>query len=417
VRRAPALWPAGAAAALLLGLSFYVLQRWLERGRLADVPIYQGYAQMLRAGAVPYRDFPVVYPPAALPAFLLPSYMPWSYATSFAVAMGICGAGCIAAAALALRALRTDRVRSAAALLLIGLSPLVLGSLFDTRFDLWPALLAVASLAAVLRGRPRAFGLLAGLAFSAKFWPFALVPIGLAYLWRVRGRRPALEAAGTLLLTAAVCFLPFAVLAPAGVGHSFGEQLGRPLQVESLGASILVAAQHLGWITLRTATSHGSQNLTGSAPDAVAAVSSVVEVAALIGIWALFARLRRPSAEAAVVGSVAAVATVVAFGKVFSPQYLIWLVPLVPLVRGRRGALASALLLAALGLTQAWFPDNYWTLALGHSDPFAAYLVLRNLAVVGIAAVLARPDMLQDRALRDDRARGEPLPAARPQME
>ena len=52
----------------------------------------------------PYLDFRFEYPPAALPALLLPAYMSWSYATSFAVLMGACGAGCIAAAASALRA-------------------------------------------------------------------------------------------------------------------------------------------------------------------------------------------------------------------------------------------------------------------------------------------------------------------------
>ena len=50
----------------------------------------------------------------------------------------------------------------------------------------------------------------------------------------------------------------------------------------------------------------------------------------------------------------AAVAGFVAFGKVFSPQYLIWLVPLVPL---GAGVLETVLLAAALVLTQLWFLD------------------------------------------------------------
>ena len=48
-----------------------------------------------------------------------------------------------------------------------------------------------------------------------------------------------------------------------------------------------------------------------------------------------------------------------------SPQYLIWLVPLVALVRGRRGIAAVALLVAALVATQAWFPDHYWAYVNG----------------------------------------------------
>ena len=55
--------------------------------------------------------------------------------------------------------------------------------------------------------------------------------------------------------------------------------------------------------------------------------------------------------------SAAAVVAFVALGKVLSPQFLIWLAPLVPLVAGRRGLRASVLLVVALVLTQLWFPS------------------------------------------------------------
>ena len=96
-------WIAAAAGAVLLGISFYALITWLEHGQLSDVGGYQQHATAIRAGQVPYRDFPFEYPPAALPPMLLPAYMSWSYATSFAVLMGVCGAACIAAAASALK--------------------------------------------------------------------------------------------------------------------------------------------------------------------------------------------------------------------------------------------------------------------------------------------------------------------------
>jgi uncharacterized membrane protein len=412
-----ARWVAGAGSVLLLALSFAVLRQWLERGGLSDVPIYEQFGQLVRAGHVPYRDFSLPYPPAALPAFILPTFLPGSYSAAFAVLIGLCGAGCIAAAAVALGALDAGPRRSAAALLAIGLSPLALGALFDTRFDLWPALLAVAALAATLHGRPRTFGVLAGLACAAKLWPLALVPLCLTYLWRRAGRRHVFQAAAALVLTVAACFLPFVVLAPHGVAHTIADQLNRPLQVESLGAAALIALQHLGGPSVVTTTSYGSQNLTGGTADAVAAVSSALEIAALLGIWFLFARVRRPSGEALVLTCAAAVATMVALGKVFSPQYLIWLVPLVPLVRGRRGILASVLLFGALGLTQTWFPGNYWQLALGQAEPYATFLVLRDLTVLALAAVLVWPSGLEDQVLGKHAAGGEPLQAVRPQVD
>jgi hypothetical protein len=77
-----------------------------------------------------------------------------------------------------------------------------------------------------------------------------------------------------------------------------------------------------------------------------------------------------------------------AFDKVLSPQFMIWLLPLIPLVRGRRGVAASALLGLALLLTQLWFPIRYWDLALD-LKPFPSALVLaRDVTLLVLLAVL-----------------------------
>jgi hypothetical protein len=92
------------------------------------------------------------------------------------------------------------------------------------------------------------------------------------------------------------------------------------------------------------------------------------------------------------------VAAFVAFGKVLSPQFLIWLLPLVPLVRGRRGLTASAVLALALVLTQLWFPYRYWRLAL-QQDAIASWLVFaRDLVLVALVFVLAMPRREQARS-------------------
>ena len=71
-----------------------------------------------------------------------------------------------------------------------------------------------------------------------------------------------------------------------------------------------------------------------------------------------------------------------------SPQFLIWLIPVIPLLRGRRGLAASTLLAAALVLTQLWFPYRYWSLAL-HFAAFPSWLALaRDLVLLGLLAVL-----------------------------
>ena len=145
-------------------------------------------------------------------------------------------------------------------------------------------------------------------------------------------------AAGVVVLA----FLPFLVVAPDGVAHSIGRQLSRPLQIESLGAALFLAAHHLLGLDVEMRSGHGSQNLHATGTGVAAVLLSVVQLAALVWIW-----LRRPgTAEELVRWSAAALVAFVALGKVLSPQFLIWLVPV---VAARRRAARAAGLGAARG--------------------------------------------------------------------
>jgi hypothetical protein len=324
--------------------------------------------------------------------------------------MGALGGACIAAAASALQAAGAGIQRSWVVLLAIGVSPLVLGSLVVTHFDLWPTLLAVGGLVAIIRERPVASGVLLGLGLAAKLWPAVLLPIGVIYLWRRRGRRAGLVALGSFVAAAAACFLPFVALAPDGVRAMFADQLNRPLQVESLGSAVLMAAQRFGMRPLHTINSHGAQALSGRGAGLAADLSTVFEVATVAAIWIIFARRRNPDAEAVLLAAGAAVAALVAFDRVLSPQYLIWIIPFVLLVGGERGLVIGGLLFLALGLTQAWqVADHYWSLALHHAAPYSWYLLARDLILVLIAAVL----LVELSRARDSEAETERWPAAR----
>jgi uncharacterized membrane protein len=217
-----------------------------------------------------------------------------------------------------------------------------------------------------------------------------LVPPALVYFWRRRGRRAAVLAAAAFVGVLLVCFVPFLVLSPSGVWDSLHRQADRPLQIESLGSAFLLAAHQVFGYGITLNLSHGSQNLGGTLPDVLAVLLSLLQIAAVVAIWIAFAR-GRAEPERLVRYSAACVAAFVAFGKVLSPQFLIWLLPLVPMVRGRRGLLASAVLATALVLTQLWFPYRYWDLAL-RQDETASWLVLaRDLVLVALVATLAMP--------------------------
>jgi hypothetical protein len=357
-----------------------------DRYQIIDTPVYQEYGEAIAAGEVPYRDFELEYPPAALPVFWLPTLGPEEhYGTIFELLMLICGAAALGFVLLAVSALRAPPGRLLAAAVIVGLFPLALGTVVLTRYDLWPAALAAAALAALLSGRGRPALAVLALAVAAKIYPLVLLTPALLYVRRRRGLGEAAICLGAFVAVLALLVGPFAAVAPEGVLDSLERQLGRPLQIESLGASLLLAAKQLGLYDPTVVSTHGSQNLAGPLPDALATAQTVLQAGALVSVWALAARGRLTPARLAA-ASAASVGAFVAFGKVLSPQFLIWLVPLVPLVSGRTGIAAGALLAAALVTTHLWFPRSYWDMV---ALEWEGWLVLvRDLVLVALAGVL-----------------------------
>ncbi len=374
----------------LLHVGFY------KHKQVIDTPVYQRYGNAIADGKVPYRDFAVEYPPGALPMFALPGLaepgknqqVSAGFRRTFETLMWMCGAVALLAMAVVLRVLRRSDLNVWAALCFAAVAPLLLGSVILSRFDLWPAAICVAALAALVSNRLRLGHALLGLGITAKLFPVVFVPLGVAYVWKRAGRREALICLTLVAGVVGAIFLPFVVLSPGGVWDSLSVQLSRPLQVESLGASLLLVGHHLFGFGLAGETSHGSQNVAGSAAGALAVATTLLQVGVLGWIWTSFAR-GRGDREALVRSTAAGLCAFVALGKVLSPQFLIWLIPIVPLVRGRRGLWASGLLAAALVLTQVWFPFRYFRLALHFEAGLSWVLLARDLALVALTVLLA----------------------------
>jgi uncharacterized membrane protein len=384
------------AAIALFVVSWTVLHvGFYKNKQIIDTPVYQHYGNLIADGKVPYRDFAVEYPPGALPMFALPGLakhghdqqVSAGFRRAFETLMWMCGALALAAMAVVLRQLRRSDAGVWFPLLFTALAPLLLGSVILSRFDLWPTAIVAAALAALVSGRLRTGHVLLGLGVTAKIYPAVFIPLGVAYVWKRAGRREALTCLALALGVVAAVFLPFVVLSPGGVWHSISIQLSRPLQVESLGAAFLLVAHHVFGFGLAGETSHGSQNVAGTAAAVLAVVTSILQVATLLWIWLSFAR-GSGTREGLVRSTAAALCAFIALGKVLSPQFLIWLIPLVPLVRGRRGLWAGVLLAAALVLTQVWFPFRYFRLALHFEGGVSWVLLARDLVLVALTVLL-----------------------------
>jgi hypothetical protein len=378
-----------AAAGLFLASWGVLHTAWYDDGEIVDIPVYEAYGNAIEDGAVPYRDIRPEYPPGALPAFVLPALASddqEGFRDAFESLMAACGVAMVLLAGVALAGLRATRRRTVAALALVACFPLLLGSVVLTRFDLWPAALVSGALAALAHGRGRlGLGVL-GAAVAVKLYPAVLVPVAAAYVWRRSGRREAIVCVGVLAAVVTLAFLPFLLVAPDGVAHSIGRQLSRPLQIESLGSALYLAAHHLLGVDVEMRSGHGSQNLHATGTGVAAVLLSLLQLGVLAWIW-----LRRAgTAEELVRWSAAALVAFVALGKVLSPQFLIWLVPVVPLVAGLRGLRASLLLAVGLVLTQLWFPSRYWDLARELELAPSLLVLARDLALVALLVTLVQ---------------------------
>jgi uncharacterized membrane protein len=363
--------------------------------RFRDLHIYQGYAEKLLDGSLPYRDVFVEYPPGAFAVFLpATAFGAEHYNAAFKSLMALCGIATIFLVALVLAELGASPGRLYAAVGLLAVSPAALGPISLNTYDAWPALLTVLALWLFLRGwELPAFAVL-GLAISAKVYPLVLVPLACAYVWRRAGPRKLAYGLVAMIAVAAVVVVPFAAYAPHGVFESFRSQAERGLQVESLGASLLLVADRLGLYDAQVVETTGvaGRNLSGSLPDAVATATLVLEALAVIAVWLLYARARDLRARLPVAFA-AAVAGFLAFTKVFSPQYLVWLVPLV-VAAGQPVALA--LTAASLVLAQAWFFHYHALFRLAWPTWL---LVVRDLLVVAVFAALTR-ELVRGQAVR-----------------
>ena len=377
-----ALWSAAAAIPIYVVACAMPDGGLFRAARFRDVHLYEGFANSVFDGRVPYRDFFMEYPPGALAVFLPPAAAGDHYNAAFKALMALCGGATLVLVALLLARLNVSAQRLWTAVLLVAVSPIALGPISLNTYDAWPALLTVAALALLLDARPVAAFALLGLAFAAKVYPLVLLPPALIYIWRTSGRSRAVRASGAFTGVAALVVLPFLAVAPHGLLESFRAQAARALQDESLGASFLEVADRLGWYSATIVHRSGeaiSNDLSGSLPRALAAASSAAQLIAVLLVAWLYLR-GRDDARRLAIACAAVVSGFLAFTRFFSPQYLVWLIPFAALT----GAAVWALTAAALVLAQLWFFHYHDVHAVGG---YVWLVFARNLLVVALFVV------------------------------
>jgi uncharacterized membrane protein len=406
----------GLLAAQLIALLAVVLVTLpgIAQWHALDLSIYYQDSRQLLRGLVPYRDCALEYPPLALVPFSLPRLVTFGQRIDFSgyvwlfLVQNAIFSTLIAFVIAQMRGLPAAAPALAIYTLLVAVS----APLLPWRYDLFPALLTVLALQCVLRGRPGWAGIWLGLGVAAKLYPAVLLPIFGAYYLAERNRpallRLALGSAGALAAT----LLPFLLVAPGPLLSFVQYHQLRGLQLESLPAGVIVLAHVLGMTPAQLVFNYGALHVDAPAAGAVLRwlPLAVVVIFGLVlaGTWARFREEQaadgRVSSVSLVAFSFAALLAFIVTNKVFSPQYIIWLLPFAPLLRLRQ---AGALLLIC-ALTITLFPFNYDHLLDMELLP-VLLLNLRNLLAITLLVWL----LVEYAPLAWRVALGRPAPAVR----
>jgi hypothetical protein len=362
------------------GLLLLALLRYLPGAYgHGDIDVYHRYALAFWSGAPPFHALPAEYPVLALAPFTLTLLPPeQDYVTVFGLWMLLL----VAAGYIAVR--RRESARTAevfAVYLVLGCYATVLG-----RYDLVPAAaVVVAYWAARSRRFDLAYGLLA-LGALLKLYPLVLVPVVAIEQYRALGAHPlrlpppraVVRGLAIALVTVTAGFVLAAVLVPSHWLGPLDFNAHRPLQVESVPASLLWLTGLAG-LPVAADRSYNSYNLLGQASGIIGFAADLVLIGGCLFVYWRQLNLRMEFGRALTL----CVLVVICANRVLSPQYLIWVLPLIAIMERDYGLVW----LAVCALTTLIFPFAYDSTGL-RGKPMPAEYPLYLPALIAVRNAL-----------------------------
>jgi hypothetical protein len=363
-------------------------------GVMSDLRVYFDDGGRLLRGAVPYRQFPLEYPPLSLVPMSLPR-LAWPFGTPteqvFAWLFALME-GCLAVVVSRLmRGVADDPRRAVATWALLVAAA---GASIAWRYDLWPAAFVLGALVATERGRPGLAGVALGIGTMLKLFPIVVLPILAArsvVLHEWAGLRRLLV--GAVVTIGLVMGIAFAV-AGSDSFQWLTYALDRGLQLESTGSGILLLLHAVAGQPFEVVYDFGTLQVAAPGADLLVAATPFLELLLVTAVGATaLRRFRRDAARLGAVpvgslatGVVAVLVALVVASKVFSVQYVVWFLPLVPLLPGRLRWAA----LAIAALSTLIYPLAYTP--LWHLEPLMVVVLnVRNgLLILFLASLAAR---------------------------
>jgi uncharacterized membrane protein len=314
-----------------------------------DLNIYYRSSLYLLEGKLPYRDFNLEYPPFALLPFVIPRMVALGLAKNYYIYAFLFLLENILFSTInmllllrvvSVYASQPQRIR---ALVFYTLFTLIISPVLLWRYDLFPTVLTVVALVAVLSNRPTLAGISLGLGVAAKLYPLMLLPVFTVYFFTNKSYRAILNIWLGTLGTVFLSFLPFLITTKDKLFSFLDYHKERGLQIESLPAGLISLVHKWGLIELKTVAGYGSRNIVSPLDDIVLAVLPllliILYISMLVSCWYRFREERSKSelmkVDSLVAYTLLALLIFIITNKVFSPQYIVWIIPFAALLKPR----------------------------------------------------------------------------------
>ena len=252
------------------------------------------------------------------------------------------------------------------------------------RFDLVPAGLTLGAVILAARARWNWAYFLIALAILLKLYPAIFIPIFLiaqqkqiSGSWKVWQRWQGLA---LFVATCAAVTIVSLLLNVANTLYPINYFLSRPIQVESLPGTLLWLGQFVHFPAQYIFT-YQSLNFSSLLAHKVSLLSTFLLVAGLCYTFWLQWRGKLDIFTASLV----TLLVIVILGKVFSPQYLIWVTPFIAYI-GKQNWKWIASWGAVCALTTFVYPFNY--VDIPHIDHVYPAIIARDLIILGIVLAL-----------------------------
>ena len=351
------------------------------------------------------------YPPLVLVLIAIPRIFasaPFAYSVGFVIEMfAFFVLGLLVVGKLAKKFGKDEK----AAMLGYTVLMLIMTEFAVDRFDIVPAALSIAAVYCFVTKRYTLAFVLLSMGTMIKLYPAVLFPIFLIPFIMNRNWNEVLKGTVVFAIASLAVIIPVMILQPDLLSSTITYHAGRPLQIESLASSFIYPFGMLGLTSVTIlgvlASGFGSDDLVGGWADPAASVMLPLMVILIVSVYILYAYALKKIKDTGD-GSdrlylfanaiLLAVMLFIMIGKVFSSQYLLWIIPplifVLMLSQDQKWKRTVFILFAVILLiTQLQFAYNVGYLGGGENinDLGMMLILVRNILMVVLLYLIVRP--------------------------